>query len=91
MEFVQAFLMVAILTESLTEIIKNLVPNGVVKDKLTYALSIVVGITLAFAFKLNILGLHGFGEYVSIVAAGLIASRGANYVNGFLKKFDILR
>lgn len=91
MELVQVFIFVAILTESLTEIIKNLIPNGVVKDKLTYALSIVVGITLAFAFNLNIFELDGFGKYVSIVTAGIIASRGANYVNGFLKKFNILR
>lgn len=84
-------LIVAILTESVTEVIKSIFPKGSIQDKVTYGVSVLVGLVLAFAFHLNIFGLNGFGEYVSIVFAGLIASRGANYVNGFLKKFDILR
>lgn len=83
-------LVVAILTESVTEVIKSLAPK-VIKDKVTYAISIIVGITLAFSFELNLFGLEGYGGYVSIVFAGLIASRGANYVHDFLKKFDILK
>lgn len=84
-------LVVAILTEAATEIVKNLFPLGVVEDKITYAVSIAIGVALALAFDLNVFGLEGYGEYVSIVFAGLIASRGANYVNGFLKKFEVLR
>lgn len=84
-------LLVAVLSESLTEIVKNIFPNNVIKDRITYIISIIVGIGLAFAFDLNLLGLEGIAKYVSIVAAGLIASRGANYVNGFMKKFDILK
>jgi len=82
---------IAVLTEAVTEIVKNLFPKGSIQDKVTYALSIIVGIVLAFAFNLNLFGLGGNAEYVSIVFAGIIASRGANYVNGFLKKFNILR
>lgn len=84
-------LVVAILTESVTEIIKNLFPQGAVQDKVTYAISIVVGVALAFGFELNIFGLEGFGAVVSQILAGIVASRGANYVNGFMKKFEILR
>jgi 1,4-dihydroxy-2-naphthoate octaprenyltransferase len=84
-------LLIALLTESLTEVIKNIVPNHIIKDKLTYTVSIVVGIVLSYAFGLNLFGLTGFGEHVSKVAAGLIASRGANYVNGFMKKIGVLK
>lgn len=84
-----SLVLVAILTESVTEVIKTIVPK--VKDKVTYSVSVIVGIVLAFAFDLNLFGLEGYGEYVSIVFAGLIASRGANYVNGFMKKFEFLR
>lgn len=87
---VAVLLFVAILTESITEIIKSTF-NDLIKDKFTYLLSVVVGVVLAFAFNLNLFGLEGQYKYVSIVAAGLIASRGANYVNGFMKKFDLLR
>ncbi|HDW3054817.1 TPA: hypothetical protein RMI67_002433 [Bacillus cereus] len=81
----------AILTESLTEILKNMIPNRTIQDRFTYLLSIFVGISLAFAFNLNFFDLNGYGKYISIISAGLLASRGANYANGFLKKFDILR
>ncbi|MCY8197904.1 hypothetical protein MOC90_06080 [Bacillus spizizenii] len=84
-------LFVAILTESITEVIKNLFPEGVVQDKITYILSIAVGILLAFIFNLEPFGLEGVGVIVSKVLMGIIASRGANYVNGFLKRFEILR
>lgn len=84
-------LLIALLSETLTEIIKSVFPENVIKDKITYITSIVVGVGLAFAFDFNLLGLEGIAKYVSIVAAGLIASRGANYVNGFMKKFDILK
>jgi hypothetical protein len=90
MENFAMLVLVAILTESLTEIIKHAF-NGIIKDKFTYLLSLVVGVVLAFAFDLNLFGLEGEHKYVSIVAAGLITSRGANYVNGFMKKFELLR
>jgi hypothetical protein len=85
------FLFVAILTEAVTEVVKNLFPEGLIEDKMTYALSIIVGVVLSFTFELNPFGLSGSGEIVSIIIAGLIASRGANYVNGLMKKFNIIR
>jgi 1,4-dihydroxy-2-naphthoate octaprenyltransferase len=84
-------LVIAFLTESLTEILKNVLPDGVIKDKLTYGLSIAVGILLTYSFGVNLFGLEGIGKHVSEIAAGILASRGANYVNGFAKKIGILR
>lgn len=82
------WLLVAGLTEAITEVIKAILP---VKDKLTYAVSIVVGVGLAIAFGLNPFGLTGIAAYASMVAAGILASRGANYLNGWLKKFGITK
>ncbi|MFF2017207.1 hypothetical protein [Paenibacillus sp. NPDC058177] len=82
------WLFVASLTEAVTEIIKNVFP---VKDKTTYGVSIGIGVALALAFGLNPFGLTGLSAYASMVTAGILASRGANYLNGLLKKFDILK
>lgn len=86
---VAIWLFVAGLTEALTELVKNLIPIGI-KDKATYAVSMVIGIALAIAFGLNPFGLVGAGAYVSMVAAGILASRGSNYLNGLLKKIGII-
>jgi hypothetical protein len=89
-EFVTAWLLVALLTEGITEIIKALFSEKI-KDKATFATSIVVGVVLAFAFGLNPFGLTGAAAYVSTVAAGLLASRGANYLHDFLKRVGVLK
>jgi len=89
-DFITAWLLVALLTEGVTEIIKVLFPDKI-KDKATFATSITVGIVMAFAFGLNPFSLSGFGAYVSTVAAGILASRGANYLNGFLKEAGVIK
>ncbi|MGG1263871.1 hypothetical protein [Brevibacillus laterosporus] len=87
---VSTWFLVAFLTEALTEILKNVFPSTI-KDKVTYGTSIAVGIALAYAFSLNVFGLTGLAAHASIIAAGMLASRGANYVNGFLKELGILK
>ncbi len=82
------WLMVAVLTEAVTEILKNAFPN-LIKDKVTYAVSIGVGVALAYAFTLNPFALTGIAAHVSIILAGVLASRGANYLNGIIKKLGI--
>lgn len=83
------WVLVAGLTEAITEILKTLFPDKV-QGKVTYAVSILIGIGLAFAFSLNPFGLVGAAGYASTVAAGLLASRGANYLSGLLKKLGIV-
>ncbi|MEK3702723.1 hypothetical protein MKY87_01245 [Paenibacillus sp. FSL R7-0198] len=80
------WLLLAGLTEALTEVVKTVLP---IKDRATYGVSIVVGVGLAISFGLNPFGLTGISAYTSMVAAGLLASRGANYLNGWLKRFGI--
>ncbi|WP_434750870.1 hypothetical protein [Paenibacillus amylolyticus] len=82
------WMLVASLTEAITEVIKKAIP---IKDTVTYTVSIIVGVGLAFAFGLNPFGLTGIAAYSSTVAAGLLASRGANYLSDWLKKIGIKR
>ena len=90
-EQVTMLVLVAILSESLTEVVKNALPK-VVKNKITYVASIIIGVALAYAFDLNFLALEGvYAKHVSIVAAGLIASRGANYVHGLMKELGAIQ
>jgi hypothetical protein len=90
MDALTAWLLVAFLTEGVTEILKALFPDKI-KDRATFFTSVGVGIILAFAFGINPFGLTGFGAYVTTVAAGILASRGANYLNGFLKKVGVIK
>ncbi|MFF2889479.1 hypothetical protein [Paenibacillus sp. NPDC057967] len=81
------WILVAGMTEAITEVLKAVFP---IKDKATYGVSVVIGVILAIAFGLNPFGLTGVAAYVSMVAAGIMASRGANYLNGLLKKLGIV-
>ncbi|MCK6076945.1 hypothetical protein [Paenibacillus silvae] len=82
------WIFVAGLTEAITEVMKKVIPF---KDTGTYAVSIIIGVGMAFAFGLNPFGLTGMASYASTVAAGLLASRGANYLSDWLKKLGIKR
>lgn len=87
-----ALFVVAILTEAITEILKAVITVEKFRDKVTYFVSIVIGILLAIVLDVNLFGLEDtLGQYVGMVCAGILASRGANYINGFLKKFEIVK
>lgn len=91
LQYAASLLFIAFLTESLTEILKSVFPLHAFKGTVTYFVSVVVGIILALVLDVNILGLTDpLGYYVSIACAGLLASRGANYINGALKRFSVL-
>jgi len=90
MDVLTLWLIVGFLTESVTEILKALFSDKL-KDKATFFTSMVVGILLAFAFGLNPFGLTGYGAYASTVVAGILASRGANYLNGVLKEIGVIK
>lgn len=87
-----ALLVVATLTEALTEILKSVIVADKFKDKVTFFVSIAIGITLAIVLKINLFGLEDtLGQYVGMVCAGILASRGANYISGILKKFELVK
>ncbi|ATO51393.1 hypothetical protein O0555_03785 [Brevibacillus laterosporus] len=89
LEKAQLLILLAFLTESLTEIIKGMFSKWM-KDQMTYFISILIGIILCYAFGMNLFGMQHMGKHVSIVSAGLIVSRGANYVHSFVKNLGML-
>lgn len=83
-------IVLAVLIEATTEIFNQALPK-LVEGRVTYFVSLIVGVALSFVLDVNLFGLQGVGHYAGVILAGLIASRGANYVNGFLSKFDVIR
>lgn len=81
--------LLAVITEALTEVFSQAFPD-IFKGKVLYATSIVVGITLAFVLNVNLFALSGVYKYASYVCAGLLGSRGANFVNGFAQKVGLI-
>lgn len=83
-------LVIAILTEAATEVLKQLFPDYI-QDRVTYFVSIFVGIALAYALNANVFMLGGWAMHVSLIFAGLIASRGANFIHGVAKRLEIIK
>ena len=81
----------AILVESLVQIIKSLFDNG--KLNRTVLVSIAVGLLLAFTINLDIfeiLGLEARIAFVGVIATGLLISRGANFVHDLIDKLQTI-
>ena len=82
---------VAILIEGLVEYGKNIADmfyGGDKKTAITQMVTIVVGVTLAFAFNADVfipLGLT-VNHYIGMVLTGIIMSRGSNYVSDLIGK-----
>lgn len=78
---------VAILVESLTEIVKSLFENG--EFSTSVFISIILGLILSFTVELDLLkvvGLDPILPFVGTVASGFIVSRGANAVHDLISK-----
>lgn len=90
LEKAQLLILLSFLTESLTEIVKGLFSKWI-QDQMTYFISIIVGIVLCYSFEMNLFDMQHIWQHVSIVSAGLIVSRGANYVNIFVKSIGVLQ
>lgn len=78
-------LLVAFLTETVIEVLKNFVIRMKLSEAFVYTLSILVGVIIAFALQVSLFtDANSFAYYVGIVIAGLVASRGANYIHNFI-------
>ena len=84
-------IVVAILSEAIWEILKNLIPN--LNDKVwTYINlvgSLLVGILIAFIADVNIFALLSIElkwPIVGIVMTGVLISRGSNYIHDLVGK-----
>jgi hypothetical protein len=71
---------VAVMTEAVVEIIKTVVP-ATLTDNGKKILALVVSIILAFTFNVSLVSTSGPTYFVGILLAGLVASRGSNYVH----------
>jgi len=90
MDAITAWILVALLTEGVTEIVKVVFPDKI-RDKAAYATSIVVGIIMAFALNVQLFDLTGSSAHVTTAVTGILASRGANYLYSFLRKIDVIK
>jgi uncharacterized protein YacL len=80
-----ALLVIAFLTETIVEILKQFVIRIKMSALFVYFISIVVGLLLAFALHVSLFIKEDlFAYYIGVVICGLVASRGANYVHNFL-------
>ena len=97
MKTIALIVMVAILLEALVEYgktIDNMVSNKEYKTAITQGITIVLGIALAFIFKLHLFNgaMSEFYEGLSIngtidmILTGILFSRGANYFSDFVSR-----
>ena len=97
MKTIALIVMVAILLEALVEYgktIDHMVSNKEYKTAITQGITIVLGIALAFIFKLHLFNgaMSEFYEGLSIngtidmILTGILFSRGANYFRDFVSR-----
>lgn len=97
MKTIALIVMVAILLEALVEYgktIDHMVSNKEYKTAITQGITIVLGIVLAFIFKLHLFNgaMSEFYEGLSIngtidmILTGILFSRGANYFSDFVSR-----
>lgn len=97
MKTIALIIMVATLLEGLVEYAKtimHMVEEGDIKTAVTQAITIIMGVCLAFVFKTQLfnMGLSEIYEGLSInpvidtVLTGIVFSRGSNYVSDFIGK-----
>ena len=97
MKTISLIIMVAILCEALVEYAKTImkmVENKEYKTAITQAITIVLGVGLAFAFNLQLFnnamvefyeGLH-INPVLDMILTGILFSRGSNYFSDFVTR-----
>lgn len=86
MEFF-SILVMAIVVESVVDIIKDVFVNKTVMWQ--KIVSIVLGVVVAIGFGVDLFAMFGLTStipYLGTVLSGLLMSRGANYINDILAK-----
>ncbi len=86
-------MIIAFLTETITEIIKDSIPCQFSK-KINKYMSVAVALLFTFGSKLDLFSLFEMQfhiPYIGYIFSGLIVSRGSNYVHNFLGHANDLR
>lgn len=87
--FATALITIAIATESLTELIKAMVPFEL-QSKHKQLIALVLAMGMAFAFNVTVFAGTGAWVMAGTLMAGLIASRGSNFTHEFIKIMERL-
>lgn len=75
------------LVEALVDTVSLVYENGIINRNKVMAL--LVGIAVAFSAQLDVfavLGMQSAVPYIGVVFAGILISRGGNFVHDFMKK-----
>lgn len=70
---------VSVLTEAVVEIIKSVVPKQMTENA-KRIMALIVSIIIALVLNVSILT-GGWTFYVGVILAGMISSRGSNYIH----------
>lgn len=76
----------AVVTTQVVDVFKPVLPEV---NKISFYLSVVIGIVVAFSLNVDIFVTLGFAPavpFIGVIFAGLIMSQGANLVHDFVKK-----
>lgn len=83
-------IMLAVLAEAVTEQVKDVLPNLTPQGK--RLVSLIVGLVLAAMLRISLFAdATGSVQVVGILLAGLLCSRGANYVHDIVGAFGKVR
>lgn len=84
-----AIILLAVLVEGLIEYFGNPIPSLYKR----YA-SLILGIVVCVLYEADLLAMVGLEseiEYVGAVLTGAVVGRGANYVNDFISRLNVIR
>ncbi len=73
----------AFVTEATVEILKNIF--SITDDRIKFGISVIVGIVTSLATNFDLLGGNGVQYYAGILLAGILVSRGGNYLHEIVK------
>jgi len=77
---ITSLLSLAAVTEAIVEIIKTAVPVNF-SDNGKTVLALAVSVALAFVFNVSLISVSGPTYFVGVLLAGLVSSRGSNYIH----------
>lgn len=76
--------LIAFLTETILTLFKTYLIKFKMYEEITMAISMLIGVVLAFVFGASLFTVDNpAAYYIGVVVCGLIASRGSNYVHNF--------
>ena len=82
---IASLLGVSALTEAMVEMVKSFMPNTELSTNGKRILALVVSIIISFGLNVSIFQVDGPTYFIGILLAGLISSRGSNYIHDLAK------